>query len=363
MSLNATEIDLTCPRCGERVQSDWGYCPFCSMALEAPAGERATLSDRIRYIRRDSEVRSRRQAVYRWGLTFATIFTVLLIVGGGVLLFHPAFVPSLFQPPEPRVWEILARVAEPEPTELPEAPVLQFQWVKVPAGKFRYGRPGSTVEVELDAFEIMQYEVTNQQWWDYLWDEQNRLRRTLKFRRSVPRHWGWDANAGEFEFPQVPNGLHDLPVVNITWYQANDFCTVYLQNKLKCAETYLPTSAQWELAARGFEDERRYPWGDQATLDQGSYQVQRCNVRETGNRRPVDVRRFPKDRSPFGVLGMAGNVAEFVGYLETNDMAYKGGSFEDPVVDAQIHIQTAIPPRSTFTWSNVGFRAARDLEE
>jgi len=363
MSSNSTDLDISCPRCGEEVSNGWTYCPYCSLTLEVPAGQQTILSDRIRYIRRESEVRSRRQILYRWILTFSSIFTVILIVGGGILLFHPAFVPSLFQPRAELPVPMPAQPEDLKPTGLPAVPVLYFTWVPIPAGKFKMGEPGRTEDVELDAFEIMKYEVTNQQWWDYLWDEQDRLRRKEKFNRAVPRHWNWNANSEEFEFPQVPSRLHDLPVVHITWYQANDFCTFYLRKKLKCAKTYLPTNAQWEMAARGTEDVRRYPWGDEATVERDSYRELRCNVRETGIRMATDVTFFPLDRSPFGVLGMAGNVAEFVGYPEYNDMAYKGGSFEDPVVDAQIHFKTVIPPRSTFTWSNVGFRAARELEE
>jgi formylglycine-generating enzyme required for sulfatase activity len=234
--------------------------------------------------------------------------------------------------------------------------------VKIPGGRVHYGDPGHAKDVELDAFEIMKYEVTNQQWWDYLWDEQKRLMRQGRFAAAVPRHWGWKANTTSLGFPRVPTGLHDLPVVHVTWYQANDFCTVYLRKKLKCGAAYLPTSAQWEMAARGTEDVRRYPWGDEASVDRGGVRELLGNVRETGIRGPSEVRRFDRDRSPFGVIGMGGNVSEFVGFPAANRMAYKGGSFADPVVDAAIHIETTIPPGSTFTWSNVGFRAARDVE-
>jgi formylglycine-generating enzyme required for sulfatase activity len=273
-------------------------------------------------------------------------------------------VPSLFQPGDGWVLEMQARATtEPEPADMPAAPVLEFEWIRIPAGKFQYGRPGSTIEVELDEFEIMKHEVTNQQWQEYLWSEKDWLMRRGVFNQSVPRNWGWDPGAGEFEFPQVPSGLHDLPVVYITWTRANDFCTRYLPKKLKCREAYLPTSEQWEMAARGTEDVRRYPWGDEATIDRGGFRELRCNVRETGLRRAVDVQLFPADKSFFGVMGMAGNVAEFVGDPERNYMAYKAGSYEDPVIDAQIHIETVIPPRSTFTWRNVGFRAARRVDE
>lgn len=363
MFTNSLESRLTCPRCEGDVQDDWHYCPHCSMALDIPAGERATLSDRIRYIRRENESRSRRQAVYNWGLTVASILTVLIVIGGGILLFHPAFVPALFQPGEIPVVDLTEPPAKASTGDLPALPVLDFNWVRIPAGKFHFGRPGQDppVIVELDAFEIMKYEVTNAQWLEYLESERNRLEREKWFRDAVPRNWNWDPKSGED--PEVPRGLHDRPVVYITWYAASDFCRRYLPKRLKCAEAYLPTAAQWEMAARGPDNERRYPWGDNAFEEINDVQLPLCNVRETGNRMPVDVTLYPKDKSYFGVYGMGGNVSEFVGIHEQRLMAYRGGSFDDTMEDAQIHIETQISPNSSFTWRNVGFRAARPVED
>jgi formylglycine-generating enzyme required for sulfatase activity len=75
------------------------------------------------------------------------------------------------------------------------------------------------------------------------------------------------------------------------------------------------------------------------------------------------VNAFPYDASPYGVIGLGGNVSEFVGYAATGHMAYRGGSFADPVIDAQIHIETQLPLNSRFTWAFVGFRAVRPTED
>jgi serine/threonine-protein kinase len=90
----------------------------------------------------------------------------------------------------------------------------------------------------------------------------------------------------------VTNESADLPATNVSWQEASEYCA--------SQGGRLPTEAEWEFAARG-TDGRLYPWGN-------NFAAGLTNSVESGlgKLQPADSHRDAA--SPFGVLGMSGNV-------------------------------------------------------
>lgn len=163
--------------------------------------------------------------------------------------------------------------------------------IEIPAGKFLMGADsGSTTQqpahlVHLNKYSIGKYEVTVGQF--------------KRFCKAVKR-----------AFPDQPdwNNEDDQPVVNVTWADAQGYCS--------WAGLRLPTEAEWEKAARG-TDGRLYPWGDRwagADCNHG-IDASFISAEDTsdGFRYTAPVGEYSDGESPYGCYNMAGNVYEWCG--------------------------------------------------
>ncbi|OKP01099.1 formylglycine-generating enzyme family protein [Xenorhabdus eapokensis] len=91
------------------------------------------------------------------------------------------------------------------------------------------------------------------------------------------------------------------PVTGISWYEAVAYATFVGKE--------LPTEAQWEFAAKG-NDNRLYPWGNSEPSITIANYAPDCEPTEL-NRKSTDWDAHPQNRSPFGCIDMAGNLAEW----------------------------------------------------
>jgi sulfatase modifying factor 1 len=99
----------------------------------------------------------------------------------------------------------------------------------------------------------------------------------------------------------------DHPVVHVSWSDAASYCA--------WVGMRLPTEAEWEYAARGGLEQKRYAWGDELTPDgewrcniwQGTYPSH--NTLEDGYLGTAPVTSFPPNG--FGLYNVSGNVWEW----------------------------------------------------
>ncbi len=176
----------------------------------------------------------------------------------------------------------------PLPTEITDAKGVQM--MLVPASEFTmgsdsgYGQEKPARLVNVGNFYIDKYEVTNAEY--------------QKCVIARECNYPFDTKLGDLTYYR--NKKYDsYPVVWVTKENAELYCT--------SRSARLPTSAEWEKAARGI-DARTYPWGEQTDFE---LRANGYGIKD-GFQATAPVGSFPLGVSPYGVFDMIGNVAEFV---------------------------------------------------
>lgn len=102
-----------------------------------------------------------------------------------------------------------------------------------------------------------------------------------------------------------PPGREQHPVALVRWEDAAAYCR-WLSSQTG-RSVRLPTEAEWEKAARGGVDRRRYPWGDRISPDMANFLVDPALKADQGT---TPCGSYPPNA--FGLYDMAGNVWEWV---------------------------------------------------
>jgi formylglycine-generating enzyme required for sulfatase activity len=246
--------------------------------------------------------------------------------------------------------------------------------VDIPGGTYRIGSDEGLYEneapnhaVELQAFAIAQFPVTNaewalfmqaggyeeERWWeteearawrrgegtaegakqqwrdDRKWMQDNfdsirQLHQQGRITSKQADDWEAIARMSDDEFETLlaegyppgrqtqPAFWHDdafnhpaQPVVGVCWFEARAYCAWL---SAQTDETFrLPTEAEWEAAARGVQC-RRYAFGD-------DFDAAHCNAFETHVRHTTPIGVFSGGQTPEGLVDMTGNTWDWTSSL------------------------------------------------
>jgi len=193
----------------------------------------------------------------------------------------------------------------------------------VPAGRHRVGSDdrmdqNPRREVELPAFTLDRTEVTNLEFYAFV----------QASGAKVPPEWS--EHGGRY-----PYGAEALPVQGVSFADAGRFAA-WVGGRL-------PTADEWEVAAHAGRG-TPFPWGDE----------QPGLLQNASGRLPA-VGSETRDRSPLGILDLAGSLREWV--VGSAGAAFRGGCFNGRLTELRVtRAPSTIPDGRGLP--TVGFRVA-----
>ncbi|HEY5813368.1 MAG TPA: SUMF1/EgtB/PvdO family nonheme iron enzyme, partial [Terrimicrobiaceae bacterium] len=255
---------------------------------------------------------------------------------------------------------------------------ISHRMIKIPAGEFIY-QAGETLN--LPEFYIDEFEVTIGQYAEFLDYLKQHPDEVSKFEHSdqpkgkphLPVGWAdqrltGGPMPGYYNRAKQWGTYHDAPldvncpVFGVDWFDA------YAYAKWKGRR--LPSEQEWEKAARGTQG-FKYPWGNEPDVTRVNSGNDldpdpRRGGDKDGHKRwsPVDAKT--KDKSPFGVIDMAGNVSEWTSSFDTDSQAptskvpvIRGGNWRnlDYAVTRRVLLLTDLQSDDAL-----GFRTASDAQ-
>ena len=282
--------------------------------------------------------------------------------------------------------KLLEKQAPPKANAMPDT----SEMVLIPAGDFQMGSNDSNAEdnekpvhtVYVDAFYINKYEVTNAQFKTFVdanpqWQKGN-----------IPDKYHDGGYLTVWNGNNYPSGMGSDPVVGVSWYAAMAYA--------QWVGKRLPTEAEWEKAARGGLNGKKYPWGNVAP--NGT----QCNFADKnlselvpnewsdenvddGYSIMAPIGSYPPNG--YGLYDMAGNVWEWCldayeedfyrrsprrnpvaggwvgdGFAKVqthNARMFRGGAWNNPASSLRVSFRSADTP--TISKTVIGFRCARDV--
>ena len=234
--------------------------------------------------------------------------------------------------------------------------------------------------IDYPDFYVLETQVTNQQYKQFLTETKRSKDDSDVLEIVKKREASWDFNTGDVPYKvedpasiwkngQYPPGQDSFPVALVTLQDAKDFCKWLSTRHPKRGLFRLPTWNEWMIAAYG--QKRKYPWGD----DWDSSKVHMSYGYEYPNfpKRAEDVKARPAGKTPQGLFGMLGNVAEFIDEDDPTNQNYlnlgarwMGGGFTEGAYGKR---EDRVSPRqdywgyshhSTLRECDLGFRVVLD---